>query len=444
MPKRSDFPKDFLWGVSTSAYQIEGAAREDGRGESIWDRFSHTPGKTRDGHTGDIACDHYHRYREDVQLMCDLGINTYRFSLSWPRLIPTGDGPLNPQGVDFYDRLIDSLLEAGIQPFLTLYHWDLPQTLQERGGWENRQTAFDFARYASLAASRFGDRVESWITHNEPWCSAFLGYQIGLFAPGYQNLKAALQVSHHLLISHGLAVREIRAACSRPVEVGAALNHNPAYPYTNDPADADAARRFDGYFNRWFLDPLAGLGYPADMLAYYAVDAPQIQPGDLEIIAEPCDFLGINYYEREWVQDAPANLPPQTRRHTDPARPHTADREVYPEGLFELLQRIQRDYPNLSPIYITENGANFPDQITPDGRVHDPQRQQYLEAHFDQALRALQAGVDLRGYCVWSLLDNFEWALGYHGRYGIVYVDFDTQQRTPKDSARWFQQFLRC
>jgi len=440
--KRSDFPKEFLWGVSTSSYQIEGAVKEDGRGESIWDRFCHTSGKIQDGHTGDLGCDHYHRYKEDIQLMADLGVNTYRFSIAWPRVIPTGDGDVNPKGLDFYERLVDELLKAGIKPFATLYHWDLPQVLQDRGGWANRDTAYAFARYYGVVVDRLGDRISDWITHNEPWCMSFLGYQLGIHAPGVQDLQTALQASHHLLLSHGLAVKEIRAASPQPAKVGAALNHNPASPYSDSPADVAAAIRYDGYFNRWFLDPLAGKGYPQDIWKYYGDIVPTIEPGDLEIIAEPTDFLGINYYERECVEDYPEGNPPQTRRHVDDAVSRTADRDVYPQGLFELLDRLTKEYPNLAPFYVTENGANFPDVISEDGKVHDPGRSKFLEVHFEQALRAINAGIDLRGYCVWSLMDNFEWNLGYNGRYGIVYTDFETLERTPKDSALWFKDFL--
>lgn len=440
--KASDFPKDFLWGVSTSSYQIEGAVQADGRGESIWDRFSHTPGKIDLAHTGDLGTDHYHRYKEDVRMMADLGVNTYRFSIAWPRVIPSGDGEINPQGLDFYDRLVDELLKAGIKPFATLYHWDLPQVLQDRGGWQNRATAYAFARYCGVVVERLGDRIQDWITHNEPWCMAFLGYQLGIHAPGIQDLRIALQASHHLLLSHGLAVKAIRAASQLPARVGAALNHNPSSPFSASPADVAAAVRFDGYFNRWFLEPLAGNGYPQDMWNYYGENVPEVQPGDLQLIAEPTDFLGINYYERECVEDNPQGIPPQTRRRMDPDLTHTADREVYPQGMFDLLQRVSQDYPQLAPFYITENGANFPDEVAEDGQVHDPGRIEFLKLHFEQALRAVKAGIDLRGYCVWSLMDNFEWNLGYNGRYGIVFTDFDTLERIPKDSALWYKDFL--
>jgi len=440
----ADFPKDFFWGVATSSYQIEGAVREGGRGESIWDRFAHTPGKTHGGDTGDIACDHYHRFRDDIALMQWLGVSHYRFSLAWPRIIPDGVGPVNQAGLDFYDSLIDALLAANIQPLITLYHWDLPQALQDRGGWANRATAEAFAYYAGVAASRLGDRVSLWATHNEPWCTVFLGHHTGLFAPGLTDLTIALQASHHVLLSHGLAVSALRGTLPASAQVGLCLNLDPAQPASNSHADQQAALRQDGYFNRWFLDPLAGRGYPQDMWDYYSQQAtmPDIQPNDLSLIASPMDYLGVNYYNRDIVADDLTAPAPGVRMAQDPARPRTADREIYPEGLFDLLTRLQAEYP-FTPIYITENGAAFDDMLTEDGRVHDAGRIAFYEAHLAQAERAVKAGVPIKGYFLWSLMDNFEWAMGYSLRYGMTHVDYATQKRTPKDSAHWYREFLR-
>jgi beta-glucosidase len=432
------YPHDFYWGVATSSYQIEGAVSEDGRGESIWDRFSAAPGAIEDGATGAVACDHYHRYREDVTLMQWLGVNAYRFSLAWPRILPEGKGRANAAGLDFYERLVDTLLDAGITPFATLYHWDLPQALQDRGGWTNRDTAYAFVDYTALVLARLSDRVHTWITHNEPWVASFLGHYFGLHAPGWRDLNATLQVAHHLLLSHGLAVPVIHEAGG---QAGIAPNLTPGHAASDDPADLAAARRHDGYTNRWFLDPLAGKGYPQDMWRYYGRAVPTLAAGDLEIIAAPTDFLGVNYYSRRLAADNPTGKAPQVRTVVDRKRPRTLDREIYPEGLHEILLRLHEEYA-FPALYITENGAAMPEQVA-DGRVDDPPRRAFLEDHFAQAARALAAGVPLRGYFVWSLLDNFEWAQGYSLRYGIVHVDYDTQARTPKASAHWYRAFIQ-
>ncbi len=435
------FPRDFMWGVATSAYQIEGAVEEDGRGESIWDRFTRMPGAIKDGSSGAIACDHYHRYREDVALMHRLGVQAYRFSVAWPRVIPQGLGALNPAGLDFYSRLVDALLEAEIIPFITLYHWDLPQALQERGGWDSRATVEAFVRYADVVTRHLGDRVRFWLTHNEPWCIAFLGHHLGIFAPGVRDLGVALQTAHHVLLAHGQAVPVMRQNLGPEAQIGIGLNLTPAYPATDRPADEAAARRFDGYFNRWFLDPLFKGSYPQDLWDYYGAHVPRLSPADLGAIAAPLDFLGINYYNRVRAADAPELEPPQVEDVPDPASPRSADREIYPEGMYDTLLRVHRDY-GVAAIYVTENGAAFDDPPPARGTVQDSPRRAFLQTHVDQAARALQNGVPLKGYFVWSLLDNFEWASGYTLRYGITYVDYTTQQRTVKASGDWYRDWI--
>ncbi len=434
------FPEGFVWGAATASYQIEGAAREDGRGESIWDRFSHTPGKVLNGDTGDVACDHYHRWREDIALMRELGLAAYRFSVAWPRILPDGRGSINDAGLDFYDRLVDGLLEAGIAPWVTLYHWDLPQALEDAGGWPNRETADAFVTFVDVVSRRLGDRVNRWITLNEPWVSSFLGYQTGVHAPGRTDLRDALAASHTLLLAHGGAVPAIRAN-NEDASVGITLNLSPSYPASPDPADAAAARRYDGYLNRWFLDPIFGRGYPADMLDLYGSRAPRLEAGDLDTIAVPIDFLGVNYYFPAYLaaaDDGPLGLvqaPPEGER-TAMGWPVEAD------GLEDLLVRLHQEYPTL-PLFITENGAAYEDPAPTGGRVPDPARTRYLADHLAAARRAVAADVPLRGYFVWSLLDNFEWAFGYDRRFGITHVDFTTQQRTIKDSGRWYAQTIR-
>jgi beta-glucosidase len=440
--KDISFPADFAWGAATSAYQIEGGAHDDGRDESIWDRFAHTPGKIADGNTGDVACDSYHLYAQDVSLLQQLGVNSYRFSISWPRVIPQGRGTVNPAGLDYYDRLVDALLAAHIQPFATLYHWDLPQALQDEGGWANRSTVHAFVEYAELMVRKLGDRVTHWMTHNEPWCVALLGNYYGIFAPGLKDLKTALQVSHHLLLSHGLAVPAIRAAANRPLQVGIAPNIEPAYPASSEQADIDAAWRFDGFFNRWFWEPVAGKGYPQDMWEYYQPNVPEIESGDIEAIAVPIDFVGVNYYNRTTAKDFPeSEMVPQIRNIIDPSQPRTDDREVFAPGLYEVLTRIHREY-GFKSIYITENGAAFPDSLDEHGMIVDEGRIRFLKAHFEQAHRAIQDGVPLHGYFVWSLMDNFEWSSGFTLRYGISYVDFKTKRRMLKQSGHWLREYI--
>jgi beta-glucosidase len=438
---RSQFPNHFLFGAATSSYQIEGAANLDGRSPSIWDTFAHSAGRTKNGDTGDVACDHYHRYLEDTDLMQQLNLNAYRFSTSWSRVLPEGTGRINQAGIDFYSRLVDSLLERGIEPWLTLYHWDLPQALEDKGGWGARDTAFAFAEYAQTMATHLGDRVKNWFTHNEPWCTAFLGHQIGMFAPGKRDPALALQVAHHLLLSHGLAIPAIRNASSQ-AKVGAALNLWTVHPASESEADILAAKRYDGFSNRWFLDPMYRQSYPADMLELYGDFAPKIEAGDMEIIATPTDFLGVNYYIRMVVANDSTNpylgtktVLPQESEYTD------FNWEIYPDGLRECLERVQNEY-NPKALYITENGACYDDDINAEGIVADHKRQKYLEQHLEAARQARSNGAKLEGYFAWSLLDNFEWAEGYSRRFGLVHVDFKTQKRTPKLSAHWYKNFL--
>ncbi|MFB6393137.1 GH1 family beta-glucosidase [Polymorphospora lycopeni] len=449
-PAAVRFPEGFVWGAATAAYQIEGAARDDGRGPSIWDTFSRTPGKVHAGHTGDVACDHYHRYRDDVALMAELGLASYRFSVAWPRIQPDGSGPVNPRGLDFYDRLVDELLGRGIDPIVTLYHWDLPQPLEDRGGWTNRETAEHFAGYATAVYGRLADRVRTWTTLNEPWCSAYLGYGNGVHAPGRQDPAAAFAAVHHLLLAHGLGAQALRAAGATTV----GITVNPAAVVPADPdsaADQRAVRLVDGLHNRIFLDPLLRGGYPADVLEHVArfTDLDFLRDGDEQIIGGPVDLLGINYYAPTYVAARPGapggdGAYPGTEgiEFLPPVGPLTdMGWMIEPSGLTALLERIGRDYPGV-PLFVTENGAAFPDR--PEGdRVPDPDRIGYLDGHLRAAHEAIARGVDLRGYLVWSLLDNFEWAEGYDKRFGIVHVDYLSQRRTPKDSARWFQEVIR-
>jgi beta-glucosidase len=446
------FPDGFTWGTATASYQIEGAVDEDGRSPSIWDTFSHTPGKVQDGDTGDVADDHYHRFEEDVELMAGLGVGWYRFSLAWPRLQPDGRGALNEAGVDFYSRLVDALLVKGIQPWVTLYHWDLPQVLQERGGWPERDTAEQFAEYAAAVYERLHDRVKHWTTLNEPWVSAFIGHATGRHAPGLQDPQAALRAAHHLMLGHGLAIEAMRAQGDADSIFGITLNFSPTDPASDDPADLDAARRADGLTNRLFLDPLLRGGYPADVLedVREVTDGAHIRPGDEERIRVPLDFLGVNYYYKTVVRAGAGGRDEPSawvgNGDVEPVSRGLAQTEmgweIDPDGLYDLLTRLSRDYPGV-PLYVTENGAAFADEKGHDGEVHDPARIAYLDGHFRAAHRAIDAGVDLRGYFVWSLLDNFEWSFGYSKRFGLIHVDFDTLERTPKDSALWYAAVTR-
>lgn len=429
------FPPDFVWGAATASYQIEGAVTEDGRGESIWDRFSHTPGKVRGGDTGDVACDHYHRVREDVRLIANLGVDAYRFSIAWPRVVPDGIGEVNHAGLDFYDQLTDELLEQGIQPWPTLYHWDLPQALEERGGWRNRVTAEAFLDYATAVTDRLGDRIPRFMTLNEPWCSAILGHLTGEHAPGLQTVEDALAASHHLLLGHGLVAQHLHAA---GLQAGYVVNQEVKIPASDHPAGVRLARLEDQRMSGWFLDPVVGRGYPQEAVAEYGWDEAQVRAGDMDVIAEPIDFLGLNYYTSTVVADTSVDVDGRRlpeREVTDMGWP------VVPDGLETLLRRLTDDY-GLDHIYVTENGAAYPDLAGPDGTVDDQDRISYLERHFASAERAIAAGANLRGYFVWSLMDNFEWAFGYSKRFGLVHVDYTSGTRTPKASYRWMAERL--
>ena len=427
------FPSDFVWGAATAAYQVEGAATEDGRGESIWDRFSATPGKVVNGATGAVACDTYHRYAEDIGLMRSLGIGAFRLSVAWPRILPEGRGRVNQAGLDFYDRLVDDSLANGLDPYVTLYHWDLPQVLEDRGGWPARETVEAFTEYTEVVVSRLGDRVRHWITQNEPWVASWLGYGLGLHAPGRKSDSDALAAGHHILVAHGRAAEVLRREAPAS-EVGIAIDLVPMYPFSDNEADVEAAHREDGFRNRWFLEPVLGRGYPEDMLERYDEILPTIEDGDMDTIAAPLDFLGINYYTRSVVRASVGEVPAEGAEHTEMGW------EVYPDGLYRLLVHLQTVYEP-PELYITENGAAFAD-ARENGRVADSRRVSYLEGHLDAVVAAIAEGVPVRGYFLWSLLDNFEWAFGYSRRFGIVYVDFDTLERVPKDSFTWYRDFI--
>ena len=440
----AQFPEHFYWGVATAAYQIEGAANEGGKGESIWDRFSSIPGHVHNNETGLIADDHYHRFQEDVRLMQQMGVNAYRFSTSWPRILPAGKGKVNTTGLDFYERLVDTLLNANIEPFITLYHWDLPQALQDAlGGWGSRETAYAFADYAGAVSRRLGDRVHHWITLNEPWVVAFMGNETGEMAPGLRNPKLAWQVSHNLLLGHALAVPVLRANGDARTQVGITLSMSPIHPASDSAADEESVRLIDAKTNRWFIEPVFRGSYPEDLLEYLNQHqlAPQMEENDAQLIAQPLDFLGINYYFRVIVHRKRGGDPFDVEQE-QPAGEYTEmGWEVYPPGLRELLLRMHNEY-HIPRLYVTESGAAFPDVVTADNLVHDARRVEYLRAHFHEALDAIADGVPLAGYFVWSLMDNFEWAQGYSKRFGLVYVDYPTQRRILKDSGRWYRDFI--
>ncbi|HVH50629.1 MAG TPA: GH1 family beta-glucosidase [Gaiellaceae bacterium] len=433
----NSFPPDFVWGAATASYQIEGAAHADGRSESVWDRFSATPGKVRGGDTGEIACDFYNRYRDDVPLMHDLGLDAFRFSIAWPRILPAGRGRVNAAGLDFYDRLVDALLAQGIEPFPTLFHWDTPQALEDAGGWPVRETAEAFVEYTEAVVARLGDRVRHWTTHNEPWVHAWLGHSWGWHAPGRTSEQDAVAAAHHLLLSHGWATEAIRRAVP-DAQVGIVLDLSHVYPATSSPEDEAAAWAVDGEGNRWFLDAVFRGAYPADLLARNELLAPFVRDGDLATISTPVDFLGVNNYRR-FLVTATAEGP---RLITNPEAQHTEmGWEVYPDGLHRLLVRVANDY-SPAAIYVTENGAAFGDVRVHDGKVHDPERTEYLESHIGAVARAIADGAPVKGYFVWSLFDNFEWAMGYSKRFGLVYVDYPTLERVPKDSFYWYRDFI--
>ena len=457
------FPPGFVWGAATAAYQVEGAVTEDGRGPSIWDTFSHTPGAIADGTTGDIAADHYHLYAEDVGLMAEIGLRAYRFSVAWSRIVPTGSGEVNHKGIDFYSRLVDALLEQGITPVATLYHWDLPQSLQDAGGWANRDTAKRFAEYAAVVGRALGDRVATFSTLNEPWCSAFLGYGNGLHAPGIADPTLALRAAHHLLLAHGRGVAALRDTIPTSAQVSLTLN---LFVVRGASAsDGDAVRHVDGMANRIFLDPILRGAYPADLLDDTAAitDWSFVRGGDLQTIAAPIDMLGVNFYSPSLVTaatddlaasvtrrahdahqpDGPAAWPGSNLAYEVPQEgPYTAMHwRIDADSLQQLLLRVHRDYPDV-PLVITENGAAFDDVVDRSGAVHDVERIAYIDAHLRSVNAAIDSGVDVRGYFVWTLLDNFEWAWGLAKRFGVIHVDYATEARTLKDSALWYRDVI--
>jgi beta-glucosidase len=435
------FPRGFLFGAATSAYQIEGRASEDGRGRSWWDDFAKTGGHTADGSDGDIACDHYRLWKEDVALMATLGLKAYRFSISWPRVLPKGRGRENAKGLDFYDRLVDGLLERGIIPYATLYHWDLPSALAEEGGWINRDCAKAFEEFADKASRRLGDRVHSWATLNEPRCASVVGYVEGRHAPGETGRRdLALAAAHGMLLGHGLALTVLKANAPR-AKVGIVLDLKPYYPFDDSQGCEDAAHRADGVFNRWFLDAIFRGSYPEDIVRGFGAAMPQIKPDDMEIIGRPVDCLGVNYYSRGLVRhDAGAPYPRIREKRLEGASRTAMDWEIYPEGLFDILLRLKEEY-GVKDLFIAENGAAFTDKVV-EGKIDDNDRVEYLRGHFEAAARAMDLGVPLSAYFVWSFLDNFEWGHGYTKRFGLCYVDYDTQRRIPKASALWYRNFI--
>lgn len=433
------FPSSFIWGVATSAYQIEGAAAVDGRGPSIWDTFTHTPGTIIDGSTGDVACDHYHKYAEDVDLIASLNVNAYRFSISWSRVQALGYGAWNEKGFEFYSKLLDKLAEKNIAAHVTLYHWDLPQGLQDQGGWLNRETTARFAEYAAEVARRFGKRIATIATHNEPWCTANLGYGNAQFAPGVADTAQALQVSHHLLLSHGLAMQAMRAvlgADDSAAKLGIVLNQWPATAATDSPEDQAEAEWEYARSVQWFMDPIFKGSYPQKALARMDLSKFEVHPGDMDDIRQPIDFLGVNYYFRAFVStENPPQKPAGKLGFSDMGW------EVYPDGLTDLLLQLKQEYPALPPIYITENGMAVADEMK-DGKVSDEVRINYVRMHLEAMHDAMGKGVDVQAYFYWSLLDNFEWNSGYAKRFGLIYVDYATQKRTMKESAFWYRDVV--
>ena len=442
MTKLLKFPDNFLWGTATCSYQIEGAVKEDGRGESIWDVFSHTPGKTLNGDTGDVACDHYHRWQDDIKIMQSLGYPNYRFSLGWPRILPNGRGKINQPGLDFYSRLIDGLLEAGITPMATLYHWDLPIALEN--AWLNREVVDAFAEYTDVVARHLGDRVKYWFTINEPWCASHLSYTYGEHAPGLKDRSKGILAAHHLLLAHGVAVKEIRKTVP-DAQIGIVLNMSPVHNDPDAPVSEDRIRFMDGELIRWFADPIYGRGYPQDILEDYvhigvlkSTEPDFIQPGDMDLMAQETDLLGINYYTRMFVSANSEGIHNEERDvpQTDMGW------ELYPQGLYELLERINREY-HPKQLMVTENGASYADGPDNNGKVHDQRRIDYLQNHIQMVWKAIQAGIPVTAYLQWSLMDNFEWARGYSQRFGAIHVDYETQKRTIKDSAYWFSDVIK-
>jgi beta-glucosidase len=438
----SSLPADFRWGVATSAYQTEGAVAADGRMPSIWDDFCRTPNAIDGGDTGEEACDAYRRWPEDLALLHRLGVNSYRFSVAWPRVQPLGTGALNPAGLDHYDRVVDDLLDAGITPFVTLYHWDLPSALQRLGGWVTRDTALRFAEYAGVVAARLGDRVRDWTTINEPLCCAWIAHLEGRMAPGRRDLHDAVHASHHLLLGHGLAVEAVRANAATTPAAGIVLNLSPCEPASDDPADARAAERADGHTNRWWLDPLHGRGYPPDMVDVYGIE-PAVRSRDLEVVAAPLDFLGVNYYFRMRVAaDETVATLGYRPVPVEGAATTALGWEVHPQGLHDVLVRVAKEYESPA-LYVTESGAAFDDVPDADGHVHDVERAEYLRQHIAAMASAVAEGAEVRGFYAWSFTDNFEWAYGYRPRFGLTYVDYATQRRTIKHSGEVYAAIIR-
>lgn len=449
---RITFPADFLWGTATSSYQIEGSLDVGGRGESVWDRFATVPGAVSDGSNGAHACEHFTRWREDVALMRALEVKAYRFSVAWPRVFPNGSGAPVHSGLDFYDKLVDGLLAAGIVPFLTLNHWDMPQALDDAGGWGAREAVDRFVDYADVVSRRLGDRVRHWTTHNEPWCMAHLGHQTGEHAPGRKNPEESLRAAHHLLLSHGRAVPVLRANAPG-AEVGIVVNLVPSFAASPSAADAEALRAFDGFFNRWYLDPLFKASYPADAIAdrvkqghLPSAELTFVRDGDLQEIAAPIDYLGINYYSRAIIRSADVaeqENAPRTIPVPGPEDVTDMGWEVYPDGLRAILLRVHRDYRPRA-LYVTENGAAYPEEPNDQGIVADARREHYVREHLRAVHGALEEGAPVRGYFLWSLLDNFEWQFGYSKRFGMVHVDYRTQARTAKESAKFYRSVIRA
>jgi len=441
MNNRPALPSDFLWGAATSAFQIEGSPSADGRLPSIWDDFGRTPGAVEGGDTGEVACDSYRRWPEDLDLLRQLGVTSYRFSIAWPRIQPTGRGPANVAGLDHYDQMVDDLLEAGIRPFTTLYHWDLPSALQHTGGWTSRETSYRFAEYATIVAERLGDRVSEWVTLNEPLCSAWIGHLEGRMAPGMRDLRSAVHASHHLLLAHGLAVQALRSVATKTPSVGIVNNLSPCEPATDTPTDIEAAMRADGHTNRWWLDPLVGRGYPVDMVELYGIELP-VRQGDMETIATPLDFLGLNYYFRQKIAADPTVATLGFRQVPVEGATTTAlDWEVHPAGLEEMLLRLTKDY-DAPALYVTENGSAWTDEADANGYVADHERTAYLLDHVDAVAEAVAQGAPVRGYFAWTLLDNFEWAYGYRPRFGLAHVDYATQRRVLKLSGQTYRDLI--
>jgi len=440
--KKFKFANDFLWGTATASYQIEGAYNEDGKGESIWDSFAHTPGKIVKDYNGDIACDHYHRYQEDIALMKEIGVNSYRFSIAWSRLFPNGKGKVNQKGLDFYKSLISELNKNNIKPMATIYHWDLPQSLQFHGGWTNKDTVKYFLQYSDLLFEELGDVVDKWVTFNEPWCISFLSNQIGAHAPGLKDYRTALKVAHNLMVAHGKTIDLYREK-NLNNDIGITLNLSPVEPMADSDSDKGAALLMDCYKNRWFLDPIFKGEYPEELYNIYQNEFGDFTEGyeDISTAKRELDFLGVNYYSRTLVRYKQDDI--LRSQQVSPEGKYTdMGWEVYPDGLYELLKRIDKDYGPL-PIYITENGAAYKDELE-DGEIHDIKRLNYLKTHFQSAARAIEDGIPLKGYFIWTLLDNFEWAFGYTKRFGLLYTDYENNlKRIWKDSAKWFKDFLK-